>query len=485
MERLLRNWKPHLPSPLPSLTSPSTLHPPPSTLRLLPSTFYPPPRSPPPLHRQTPQCHHLEPHADRERPPHAHPVHQRHDETRPTRCKQAPREIQTRARSRTPLRKYVHKVRRHDRLHRHRRPARDEGEHDGRRDVDAGGMRNRPAEEQDGRALDGGEEGYEAQTSFLEGEGVLTCIGALGFEDALQASEVLVEQFAGGEGAEDGADAVGDEGEADLRLAEAVARGEQRGRGGDAHLPHGVVDGQEEDDGAGVLGGEDAQGAQDVEARRRCRGVWTAVLALELDFGEPLVDGEGVSGHQAVWRSPSVSDRRPQRLRKQNRQHQQEYRRVPSQHPENRPPPQRPRYCAPYDGSNSHRRQQSRLEHPHIPSPLRPRGDIPYYPCPNRNTRRRTSALHAPQHHQGGIALRQTQPHTSPQENDKRAEIRDPSAVDIGHGAPKARRQGLENKVACYGQVDCGDGDTQVRGDGGQGGEVDVGCEARDCEEEL
>jgi hypothetical protein len=90
--------------------------------------------------------------------------------------------------------------------------------------------------------------------------------------------------------------------------------------------------------------------------------------------------------------------------------------------------------------------------------------------------------LHAPQHHQRGIALAQTQPHTGAQENDKIADIRDPAAVDVGHGAPEAGRQVLENEVRGDCQVDCGDGDVQVRSDGGEGGELDVRCEARDCD---
>jgi hypothetical protein len=47
---------------------------------------------------------------------------------------------------------------------------------------------------------------------------------------------------------------------------------------------------------------------------------------------------------------------------------------------------------------------------------------------------------------------------------------------------PEAGRQALENEVRGDCQVDCGDGDVQVRSDGGEGGEVNVRCEARDCE---
>lgn len=84
------------------------------------------------------------------------------------------------------------------------------------------------------------------------------------------AAVVEVEELARDEGADHGAGAVGDEGEADFGGVEVVAGGEEGGHGCDAHLPDGVVDGEKEDDGSGVFADEDAEGAGKVDVFPLC-----------------------------------------------------------------------------------------------------------------------------------------------------------------------------------------------------------------------
>ena len=86
----------------------------------------------------------------------------------------------------------------------------------------------------------------------------------------LHAAVVYIQDLACQESADHRPDPVGDEREPNLSFAESVPALEERGHGRDAHLPDGVVDGQEDDDRCRVFGDEDPEGAQDVDVFGRC-----------------------------------------------------------------------------------------------------------------------------------------------------------------------------------------------------------------------
>lgn len=85
----------------------------------------------------------------------------------------------------------------------------------------------------------------------------------------LDASVISIENPAGDERADHGPDAVGDKGEANVHLAQAVAVLEERRHGRDAHLPDGVVDGEKGNDGRGKPAPQDTQRSQQVDFFRR------------------------------------------------------------------------------------------------------------------------------------------------------------------------------------------------------------------------
>ena len=99
-----------------------------------------------------------------------------------------------------------------------------------------------------------------------------------------EAPVVEVQQPAREESAEDAADAVGEEAQADLDFSQGVGGLEEGGEGGQDHLPDHVVDAYEEDGEGSLQLEEDADGAEDVEFGFGGGGIWPVAGGTDEGF---------------------------------------------------------------------------------------------------------------------------------------------------------------------------------------------------------
>ena len=283
---------------------------------------------------------------------------------------------------------------------------------------------------------------------------------------------VHVEEFTSHKCADNGAYAVGNKRQTDLGHAKAVVLLEKGRHGGDAHLPDGVVDGEEQDDGSSAFADEDAKWPREVNMLLLCQR--RSGFAIPLDLRSVLVDDKGIPSNRIRARPTPIANNRPQRLREEENKQEKKDTAVNGQEPEDGPPSHRSRQGTPNNRANSNRSKQSRLEDSHEPTPLGTGGNVANDTGPNRNRARAPGALQTPQHDEGGIVLGLGQPDARAEEDDKSAAVGNPTPLNVGQGAPEAGCYALEDEVGCHCEVDELDRDVEIAGNGREGGEVDV-----------
>lgn len=445
-------------------------------LRLFPLSRLPPCRTINHLHGDESERGQHDEHEQRESPADVHRVDTRHHDRRSTSAQQTPHQVESGHGGGALLGIHVDQESGHDALHRDGRPPEHEQTDDRNRHVHS--LFDRPAKDHDGRALQPAIQPDESEPRALERK-ILRVAG----ERGLDAPVVVVEQFARQQRPADAAGAVGNEDQPRLDLAEAVVHREQGRQRRQHHLPDRVEDADEEDGEGNLEADEDPHRAQDIDLLplgSRIRDLlyfWTVPVLAEIS---PSLDSrEGGLGPRPLRRNGAIANDRPQRLRQHHNEHDEKDSAVNGQKPEDGAPSQRVGEGAAQNWPDSHGHQQAGLEEAHVAAAFFARGDVADDAGADGDGACTAGTLHAAQDHQLCVAaLRLCESDAGAEEDDERADVRDPAPVDVGECAPERGRQTLEDHVRRDAEIDEFGRDMQIGCHLGDGGEVDVGCKA-------
>lgn len=441
--------------------------------------FFHPPSPPPPrplrhLQDHQPDASEHDTRRNRHGPADPDLIHNRQHSSRPARSHQASQQIQRRRRARAFLGEDIHQKSIHYGDDTRRRPPQHERTNNRHGDVRL--VLQRPPKNQHRANLQPRPHPQRAQARALQGK-IIWVAG----EAVLEIGIIVIQKPPRRQRADDTPSPVPDVREPDLNLREAVGAREQRGEHRDGHLPDGVVDAQEQDREGHFAGEDDLDRAEDVDGQGarpqhgRCGGrafqLRTLGTATRLDMGEQRV-------RQPPSRLRPVAYHAPKRFGQDDHQDAEEDAPVDGEEPEDGAPAERLREDAAEDGSDCHGGEEPRLEYPHVASSLFARGDVAYHARADGDRARAACALQAPQDHELVVMLRFGQPNARADEDEKGADVGYAAAFDVCYGTPYGGRQALQDHVGCHGEVDELGCDTQVKGDGRDGGEVDVGGEA-------
>ncbi|KAK1839591.1 hypothetical protein CCHR01_17783 [Colletotrichum chrysophilum] len=270
----------------------------------------PPSSSKLPLHPSKKNSDGLRRHANGEGPSNANRVDHRHHEARASCRKQAPRQVEAGARCRASVREDVHEIGHDQRLRADGRPSRDKRRCNGHRNMHLIWKVDGPAKCSNRHALKERKDGHQPETCLFDWKVRVAVLLSVFCLDLLV---VHIQELPRHQRTNYRPCSVGDEGQSDVRIGEPVLGLEECGHGGDAHLPDGVVNGEEDCYRRGRLTEENPNGCCQVDLLARCRAE-RRFLDIPLHLRRSLVIHQRVLLQQVRRRPPTVSNNRSQRL---------------------------------------------------------------------------------------------------------------------------------------------------------------------------